>query len=146
MFGKWLSSDMALPQGTVTYNSPPVHHPLESTRQTRCGLVYCCKWLCHKAISQWQATRLSNTVYPIRYAHSFVVLCLFVVISSLHCGSVKLQWRHNGLDGVSNHEPRHCLLSLLFECRSKKKNNAPRHWSLWGEFTGDQWIPRTNGQ
>ena len=20
---------------------------------------------------------------------------------------------------------------------------APRHWSLWGEFTGDRWIPRT---
>ena len=23
---------------------------------------------------------------------------------------------------------------------------APRHWSLFGEFTGDRWIPRTNGQ
>ena len=23
---------------------------------------------------------------------------------------------------------------------------APRHWPLRGEFTGDRWIPRTNGQ
>ena len=23
---------------------------------------------------------------------------------------------------------------------------APRHWPLCGEFTGDRWIPRTNGQ
>ena len=23
---------------------------------------------------------------------------------------------------------------------------APRHWSLWGEFTGDRRIPRTKGQ
>ena len=23
---------------------------------------------------------------------------------------------------------------------------APRHWPLWGEFTGDLWIPRTKGQ
>ena len=23
---------------------------------------------------------------------------------------------------------------------------APRHWLLCGEFTGDRWIPRTNGQ
>ena len=23
---------------------------------------------------------------------------------------------------------------------------APRHWPLWGEFTGDRWIPRTKGQ
>ena len=31
-----------------------------------------------------------------------------------------LQWRHNGLDGVSNHQPHHCLLSRLFGRRSKK--------------------------
>ena len=27
-----------------------------------------------------------------------------------------------------------------------KKIKAPRHWSLCGEFTGDRWIHRTNGQ
>ena len=31
-----------------------------------------------------------------------------------------LQWRHNGLDGVSNHQSHHCLLSRLFGRRSKK--------------------------
>ena len=31
-----------------------------------------------------------------------------------------LQWRHNGHDGVSNHQPHNCLLSRLFRCRSKK--------------------------
>ena len=31
-----------------------------------------------------------------------------------------LQWRHNGRDGVSNHQPHHCLLNLLFRRRSKK--------------------------
>ena len=31
-----------------------------------------------------------------------------------------LQWRHNGLDGVSNHQHHHCLLSRLFGRRSKK--------------------------
>ena len=31
-----------------------------------------------------------------------------------------LQWRHNGRDGVSNHQPHHCLLSYLFRRRSKK--------------------------
>ena len=32
------------------------------------------------------------------------------------------QWtlRHNGYDGVSNHQPHHCLLNLLFKHRSKK--------------------------
>ena len=28
----------------------------------------------------------------------------------------------------------------------RKKIKAPRPWSLWGEFTGDRWIHRTNGQ
>ena len=34
--------------------------------------------------------------------------------------SFSLQWRHNGRDGVSNHQPYHCLLSRLFGRRSKK--------------------------
>ena len=31
-----------------------------------------------------------------------------------------LQWRHNKRDGVSNHQPHHCLLNRLFKRRSKK--------------------------
>ena len=31
-----------------------------------------------------------------------------------------LQWRHNGRDDVSNHQPHNCLLNRLFRCRSKK--------------------------
>ena len=31
-----------------------------------------------------------------------------------------VQWHHNGHDGVSNHQPHHCLLNYLFRCRSKK--------------------------
>ena len=31
-----------------------------------------------------------------------------------------LQWRHNALDGVSNHQPQHCLLSRLFGRKSEK--------------------------
>ena len=31
-----------------------------------------------------------------------------------------LQWRHNGHDGVSNHQPHDCLLNRLFRRRSKK--------------------------
>ena len=31
-----------------------------------------------------------------------------------------LQWRHIGCDGVSSHQPHHCLLNCLFRRRSKK--------------------------
>ena len=34
--------------------------------------------------------------------------------------NITLQWRHNGRDNVSNHQPHDCLLSRLFRRRSKK--------------------------
>ena len=55
--------------------------------------------------------------------------------------TVALQWRHNGCDGVSNHQPHDCLLNRLFRRRSKNTSklrvtglcagNAP----VTGEFT-----------
>ena len=33
---------------------------------------------------------------------------------------LSLQWRHNELDGVSDHQPHDCLLNRLFRRRSKK--------------------------
>ena len=42
------------------------------------------------------------------------------VKQSLTIGSDALQWRHNGCDGVSNHQPHDCLLNRLFGRRSKK--------------------------
>ena len=33
---------------------------------------------------------------------------------------ITLQWRHNGHDSVSNHQPHDCLLNRLFRRRSKK--------------------------
>ena len=32
----------------------------------------------------------------------------------------QLQWRHNGRDGVLNHQPHHCLLNRVFRRNSKK--------------------------
>ena len=59
----------------------------------------------------------------------------------LCCQSVdSLQWRHNGHDGISNHQPHDCLLSRLFRNRSKKTSklsvtgqwpvNSPHKWSV----------------
>ena len=56
-----------------------------------------------------------------------------------------LQWRHNRRDGFSNHQPRDCLSNRLFR-QIKENIEAPRHWPLWGEFTGHRWIPLTKGQ
>ena len=55
-----------------------------------------------------------------------------------------LQWRHNERDGGSNQQSQHCLLNRLFRRRSKKTSKLSVT-GLCGEFTGDRWIPRTNG-
>ena len=82
----------------------------------------------------------------------FVLLYLLWRESTGHWGWIAserasaLQWRHNGHDNVSNHQPYDCLLNRLFKRRSKKKIKDPRHWPVCGEFTSDRWCPRTNGQ
>ena len=34
----------------------------------------------------------------------------------------------------------------LIQAQIKQNIKAPRYWLLYGEFTCDQWIPRTMGQ
>ena len=45
--------------------------------------------------------------------------------------SVSLQWRHDGHDNVSNHQPHHCLLSRLLGADQRKHQSSA---SLTGEF------------
>ena len=55
--------------------------------------------------------------------NSYVILISFTP-TGLNLGpshfSIPLQWRHNGRDDVSNHQPDDCLLKRLFRRRSKK--------------------------
>ena len=37
-----------------------------------------------------------------------------------YLGTEILRWRHNGRDGVSNHQPHDCLFNRLFRYKSKK--------------------------
>ena len=59
------------------------------------------------------------------FIHWFISYVLFYIIdnrmhSPKHIRINTLQRRHNDPDGVSNHQPRDCLLNCLFRCRSKK--------------------------
>ena len=54
-------------------------------------------------------------------SRSHYVKVFFQTNQKLKCQSIiSLQWRHNGCDGVSNHQPHHCLLNRLFRRRSQK--------------------------
>ena len=72
-----------------------------------------------------------------------------------------LWWRHNGHDGVSNHQPHDCLLNRLFRLRSKKHQssaslafvrgihrwlvNSPHKWQVtWKMFPFNDVIMEMN--
>ena len=58
--------------------------------------------------------RSAGMYYP-NHDVSLIGYCTMHVISNK-----SLQWRHNGGDSVSNHQPHECLLNRLFRRRSKK--------------------------
>ena len=57
-----------------------------------------------------------------------------------------LQWRHNGHDGVSNYQPHDWLLNRYSGTDQRKHQSSASLAFVPGEFTGHQWIPRTNVQ
>ena len=56
-----------------------------------------------------------------------------------------LRWRHNGRDGISNHQPHDCLLNRLFGADQSKHQSSASLAFVWGIHRG-RWIPHTNGQ
>ena len=88
--------------------------------------------------------------YHITSKHNKIwTLCRFLVMrcpdicENSRVFQVSLQWRHNGSDGVSNHQPHDCLLNRLFRHRSNKTSYLP----LWSSLLSTrnivphkQWI------
>ena len=65
------------------------------------------------------------------------------VIQWIAAPALSLQWRHNGLDSVSNH---HCLLNRLFGCRLKKASKLRVTGLCVGNSPGTGEYPAHNGQ
>ena len=63
------------------------------------------------------------------------------------CRGMSLKWRtviayprrNSWTHDLPMHQP-------LIQAQIKENIKAPLHWPLWGEFTGDWWIPRTKDQ
>ena len=87
-------------------HQPSVHH----------GSIILINWLhvykIDKNAKLW--TQASN-----RYAQLLCAI-LSIYYRTRLCTHVPLHWRHNGCDGVSNHQPHDSLLNLLLRRRSKK--------------------------
>ena len=50
----------------------------------------------------------------------------------IRCQFSTLQWRHNGCDGVSNHQPHYCLPNRLFWRRKNKHQSSASLAFVWG--------------
>ena len=111
------------------------HHSLCYCRVLKINCHYICMW--DVIIHPW-----SNSNYG--FALKAVSLKTIYRFISLLCGKATflytLQWRHNGPDSVSNHQPYDCLLNRLFRRRSKKTSKlrvtclcAGNSWGT-GEF------------
>ena len=85
------------------------HFPWKNARS---ALIQIMAWY-HQATSHYQRKcwPISPTPYGITRSQWVDMFCK---------NTITLQWRHNGHDGVSNHQPHDCLLKLLFRRRSKK--------------------------
>ena len=86
---------------------------------------------------------LNNEVQRVKHIHAHLHLYPNI---SYTCRWLTLQCRHNERDGVPNHQHSDCLLNRFSKAQIRENIKVQRHWSLWVEFTGDRWIPRTKGQ
>ena len=70
----------------------------------------------HVALSSWEMCEVILSALNL--------ICFSKALKSSYFHLMKicisLQWRHNELNGVSNHQPHDCLLNRLFRHRSKK--------------------------
>ena len=114
------------------------------------------KWSCTKTVTivqpsdiiRWFARYAQSNIlkHMLQWKHEgWFSLLIRILIGVNQGGVASLHWRHNWRNSVSNYQPHDCLLNRLLRRRSKK-TSKPRSLALCREFTGDRWIPRTNGQ
>ena len=73
-------------------------------------------------------------IYNKSLQHWIILHCLY---HGCWCSGSALRWHRNGHGGVSNHQPRHCLLNHLFGCRSKKTSKL----RVTGLCAGNSLVP-----
>ena len=66
------------------------------------------------------STCAGQVSYEFNLVEFYTIIDFHVMKYARSSTNTSLQWRHNGVDSVSNHQPRDCLFSGLFRCISKK--------------------------
>ena len=105
---------------------------------TSSELVHVMAWclFCAKPLSEPMPTYSQLDLYEqtsVRFEWKYITL------NSWKC--ISLQWRRNGLDGVLNHQPHHCLLNRLFRRTSKKTSKLRVTGLCAGNSPGTREFP-----
>ena len=79
-----------------------------------------------------------------QFTYIYVLIKYIVYVMTNH---VKLSL-HNAIVGVmtSQSPASRLFIQPFIQAEIKENTEAPRHWPLCEEFTGDRRIPRTKGQ
>ena len=86
--------------------------------------IYVCKCYCMVPLilNSWELLRYYATLFLLRLSFKYMIYARWMPV--FHHSSISLRWRHNGCDGVSNHQSHDCLLNSLFGRRSKKYQSS----------------------
>ena len=96
----------------------------------------------------------NRTLYDYRYfiidrnsgqyatVRSDLYVPLFTYVFHFYDISMTSKWARWRLKSAASRS----FTQLFIQAQVNENIKTPRHWPLWGEFTGDRWIPRTNGQ
>ena len=82
-----------------------------------------CQWITLRHIeTHWDTLPMDHieTHWDTTNSVSRDTVCSHNTSRELCAANAPLRWRHNGRDGVSNHQPPECLLNRLFRRRSTK--------------------------
>ena len=91
----------------------------------------------------WRPSRLETVTLSRQLgSHHALLLTVHDVTITAHTWGMYIitaQWR---LKSTASR----LFAQTFVQAQIKRNIKAPRHWPLWGESTGDRWIPRTKGQ
>ena len=102
-------------------------------------MVVCLRWLYHHIISIVSYISRESWVFSLALCSLWCVQIIgYIMAWFVH---ISLLWRHNGRDGVSNHQPYDCLLNRLFRRRSKKTSELRVTGLCEGKSSGTGEFP-----
>ena len=122
----------------------PITWPIKFRRQPPClhGVKKYWQNHCQFIVPRKKIQELSTKFDP--------SLSLVRSLGSSHLSDSNIHWEHYNeviMDVMASQITSLTIVySTVYSGADQRKHQAPGHWPLCGEFTGDRWITRTNGQ